>query len=276
MQVCSSPHCWVRPLDRSTLGLHVGWPGGFQIGSTPSPINHNASSEGQVAGRAPGIAVVDAHAVGQAPADEDVAEHLLDRLRGDVFPPAVGGNLGGQDGPRGLIGHRQPADALAGGQRHVLDGVDLPDLVGLDRLGDHDGDRAAAPRPMDSGPDEGELETSDRGEAALGRVLAELESDQPGAPGRVFALEIAGDLEQFLDSRGDRTTTGAIVGSQSLAVVSAEQPPDVPDRAIGDRQLGRDPGQGDALLMTSHDLLAERDRERARHGSRLRSFGERD
>ena len=47
VQVCSSPHCWVRPLDRSTLGLRVGWAGGFQSGSTPSPINHNASSEGR-------------------------------------------------------------------------------------------------------------------------------------------------------------------------------------------------------------------------------------
>src|SRR4029077_16401251 len=109
-----------------------------------------------------------------------------------------GGNFGGQDGSRGLIGYRQPADALAGGQWHFLDGVDLPDLVGMDRLGDDDGGRAAAPRPMDSGADEGGLEASDRGDGALGRVLAELESDQPGAPGRVFALEIASEMEQLL------------------------------------------------------------------------------
>ena len=105
-----------------------------------------------------------------------------------------GGNFGGQDGPRGLIGHRQPADALAGGQRHILDGVDLPDLVGLDRLGDHDGGRAAAPRPIDSGPDEGELETSDRGEARdRGACLRSWSRIKPGAPGGVFSLEIAGD-----------------------------------------------------------------------------------
>jgi hypothetical protein len=144
----------------------------------------------------------------------------------------------------------------------------------MDRLGDHRGAYAAVPRPMDSGPDEGALETSDRGEAALGRVLAELESDQAGAPGRVLALEVAGEVEQILNSRGDRTTTGAIVGSQSLAIVSAMQPPDVPNRAIRDRQIGRDLGQGEALLTTSHDLLTERDRKRARHGSRLRSSRE--
>ena len=134
---------------------------------------------GQVAGGAPGIAIVDAHAVGEAPARENVAEHRLNRLGGDVFPPAVGGgNFGGQDGPRGLIGHRQPAAALAGGQRHILDGVDLPDLMGLDRLGDHDSGPAAVLRPIDSGPHEGELETSDRGQAPLVHVLAELEPDQ--------------------------------------------------------------------------------------------------
>jgi len=47
VQVCSSPHCWVNPLHRSTLALRVGRAGGFQISSTPSPINHNASSEGR-------------------------------------------------------------------------------------------------------------------------------------------------------------------------------------------------------------------------------------
>jgi hypothetical protein len=148
--------------------------------------------------------------------------------------------------------------------------------VGLDRLGDHHDGPATAPRPIDSGPHEGDLETSDRGQAPLMHVVAELEPDQAGAPGGVVALEIAGDLEQFLDSRGNRATTGAIVGSQILARMLAEQPPDVPDRAIGDGQLSRDLGQGDALLMTTHNLLAERDRERTWHGSRLRSFRTRD
>ncbi len=146
----------------------------------------------------------------------------------------------------------------------------------MDRLGDHDGNPASSSRPIDSGPHEGELETSDRGEVPIVRVLAELEPDQAGAPGGVLAFEIAGDLEQLLDSRGNRPATGAIVGSQVLALMSTEQPPDVPDRAIGDGQLGRDLGQEHALLMTAHDLLAERDSEGAWHGSRLRSFGKRD
>jgi hypothetical protein len=36
----------------------------------------------------------------------------------------------------------------------MLDGVDLPDLVGMDRLGDHHGDGTAAPGSMDSRSDE--------------------------------------------------------------------------------------------------------------------------
>jgi hypothetical protein len=129
----------------------------------------------------------------------------------------------------------------------------------MDGLGDHHGGRAAVPRSMDSGADEGGLESPNRREVAPGRVPTELEPDQPGAPAGMVALQIAGDPEQFLDPRGDRTTTGAIVGGQALAIVSAGQPPDVSDRAVGDRQIGGDPGQGLALLMTSHDLLTERD-----------------
>ena len=142
--------------------------------------------------------------------------------------------------------------------------------MGMDRLGDHRGGPAAPPGSIDSRPDEGELETADRGEGATVRVRFELESDEPGAPGGVLPLERAAELEQLLGGRGDRATTGAIVGSQAGAITSAGQPPDVPDRGIGDRQLSRDLGQGQALLMTADDLLTERDREGARHGSRLR------
>jgi hypothetical protein len=142
--------------------------------------------------------------------------------------------------------------------------------MGMDRLGDHRGGPAAPPGSIDSRPDEGELETADRGEGATVHELAELQSNQPGAPGGVLPLERAAELEQFLGGRRDRATTGAIVGRQARALVAAGQPPDVPDRGIGDRQLRRDLGQGQALLMTAHDLLTERDREGARHGSRLR------
>lgn len=153
-----------------------------------------------------------------------------------------GGNLGGQDRPRDLIGDGQPADVPAGGQGDPLDGVDLPDLVGMDGLGDDRGAGAAVPRPMDPGSDEGALETSDRRDVAPGGLSAELESDQAGAPGGMVSLQVAGDPEQFLDAGVDRTTAGAIVRSEALAVVSAGSPPDVSDRAIGDRQIGCDPG----------------------------------
>jgi hypothetical protein len=132
--------------------------------------------------------------------------------------------------------------------------------MGLERYGDNGcGRAAAAPRPIDSGSDEGALETSDRGKAALALALAELESDQAGAPGGVFALEIAGDGQQFPGSSRDGASTATIVGRQSIGTVSAVEPPDLPDRAVRDRELDRNLSQGQTLLMTSHDLLAERD-----------------
>ena len=145
----------------------------------------------------------------------------------------------------------------------------------LDRLGDRGGDRAAVSRPMDAGPHEGALETSDRGEPAPARALAEFESDESGPPSGVVAFELAREFEQLLGWPGNRPTTRAIIGGQSLAIGAAGQPPDVPDRAIGDGQFRRDQSQRESLLATTDDLLTERDRERMRHGSRLRSLGNR-
>jgi hypothetical protein len=75
----------------------------------------------------------------------------------------------------------------------------------------------------------------------------------------VFTLEIAGDGQQFSGSSRDRTRAGAIVGRQPIGTVSAVQPPDVADGAIGNRELSRDLSQRRALLTTVHNLLAERD-----------------
>jgi hypothetical protein len=123
---------------------------------------------------------------------------------------------------------------------------------------------------MDSGPDESDLEAADRGDGGAMGVPAELESDEPRAPGGVVPLEVAGDAEQLLGARGDRAASAGIVRVEPLETTGAVQPPDLADRAVGDGQVGGDSGQGDALLMTADDLLAERDRERAWHGSRLR------
>jgi len=158
---------------------------------------------------------------------------------------------------------------LAGGQRHILHGIDLPDLVGMDGLGDDRGDRTAASRSMDSGTHERDLEAAHRGDGSPPGVLAELESDQPGAPAGVVPLERAGDPEQLPGACGDGAPQGAIVRGQPLQTPLAVESPDLPDRAIGDGQVRGDLGQRQALLMTADDLLTERDRERLRHGSRL-------
>ena len=181
-----------------------------------------------------------------------------------------GGNVGGQEGAGGLVGHRQPADPLAGGQGDLLDGVDLPDLVGQGRPGGHDDGRTAPAGPVDPGADEGELEAPDGGERAALGVRAELQPDQSGTPGGVVPLQLASDAEEIDGARGDRAAQAAVIRHQAVGAVAAEEPPDVAGGAVGDRQLGRDPGQGDALLVTAHDLLTEGDREGARHGGRLR------
>src|SRR4051794_11612806 len=122
---------------------------------------------------------------------------------------------------------------------------------------------------MDPGADEGDLEAPHRGDGGALGVLAELRPDPPGAPGGMVALQLAGDAGQLAGARGDRAPPGARVRGQPLEAMSAVGPPDLADRAIGDRQRGGDPGQRGALLMTAHDLLTERDREAARHRSRL-------
>jgi hypothetical protein len=180
-----------------------------------------------------------------------------------------GGNFGGQDGPRGLIGDGQPADPLAGGQRHIFDGVGLPDLVGMDGLGGHRGDQTATPRSMDPGSNESDWEAAYRGDGSPVGVRAELQSDQPCAPGGGLPLDLAGDPEQLTGARGDRAPPAAVVRGQSLKTPAAVESPDLPECAIGDGQVRGDLGQREALQMTAHDLLTERDRERLRHGSRL-------
>jgi hypothetical protein len=122
---------------------------------------------------------------------------------------------------------------------------------------------------MDSGSNESDLEAAHRGDGSPMGAPAELESDQPGAPGGVLPLDLAGDPEQLAGARGDGAPLAAIIRGQSLRTPAAVESPDLPDRAIGDGQVRRDPGQREALLMTAHDLLTERDRERLRHGGRL-------
>lgn len=122
---------------------------------------------------------------------------------------------------------------------------------------------------MDSGADESDLEAAHRGDGSSPGVRAELESDQPGAEGGMVPLEVAGDAEQLLSARGDGAPLAAIGRGQSLQTLSAVESPDLPDRAVGDRQVRGDLGQSEALLMTADNLLTERDREGLRHGSHL-------
>ena len=92
-----------------------------------------------------------------------------------------------------------------------------------------DGRRPGRKRPGGSGP---------RGSGAAG-VLAELEPDQPGPPGGMLALEFAGDAEQLPGGRRDRSAVAGIAGDEPVEAMATEQPPDLPDSAVGDRQSAR-------------------------------------
>ena len=70
------------------------------------------------------------------------------------------------------------------------------------RLGDHDGGPAAATRTIDSGPHEGELETSDRGDDPSCTCLRSSSRINPAPQAGWSRFEIAGYPEKYLDSRG--------------------------------------------------------------------------
>jgi hypothetical protein len=72
-----------------------------------------------------------------------------------------GGKLGGQKGPRGFIGERQPTDELAVGEPDPLFGVDLPDLMGFCGAGNLRGLRPWWAWAIDPRPDKGLLEGPD-------------------------------------------------------------------------------------------------------------------
>ena len=240
VQVRSSPHCWVRPLDRSTWGLRVGWAGGSRSVRPPARLTTTLA---RGAGR------------GTSPRDSRCR-----RARGRAGPS---GRRRGGTSPGSRARGRVPTGG--GGETSVARMAPEASSVTVSQQmrwpvanGTFStastcqiswgwtawGTTTAAARRRRGRLTPARTKASWRvrteGRSRSCAVLAELESDQPGAPDGVFSLEIAGDAEQFLDWRGDRTTTGAIVGSQSLAIVSAVQPPDVPDRAIGDCQVGRD------------------------------------
>jgi hypothetical protein len=72
-----------------------------------------------------------------------------------------GGKLGGQDGPRALVGDGQPTGLAAVGELGLLDGVGLPDLMDAARPDDRRSGWLFPPRPVDGGGAEVGLEGSD-------------------------------------------------------------------------------------------------------------------
>ena len=129
-----------------------------------------------------------------------------------------------------------------------------------------DGRRPGRRRVGGSGP---------RGGGARAAWLAELEPDQARPPRRGGrGSELAGDAEQLPGGRRDRTTQAAIVGGQQPGqAVAAVQPPDLPDRAVGDRAARPRSGSRGCPADDVARSPGGEGRERARHGSRLLNQG---
>src|SRR5262249_36340275 len=162
---------------------------------------------------------------------------------------------------------------LVVGQGDVLNGVDLPDFVGIHGLGNPLGPGAAAAWPMDPRPDESDLEASHGGDVAPAGVFVEGQPDQSGPPRGVGPVEVAGDAEHVLDAGGNGTACGAIPRRESLETLLEKEPPDVADGAIGDGKFGGDLGQRTALAMALDDLLTTGDGQRLWHGTDLGNPG---
>lgn len=191
-----------------------------------------------------------------------------------------GGNLGGQHGPRGLVGDGQPTGVTAVGQRDVLHRIDLPGRVRLGRPRNRDDQTPPPPGAIDAVADEGGLEAADGGDVAAGAPPPKLEANEAGAPGGMLSLQFAGIVEELKGLGRCGSPAGVVAKSQALDTVSAVGPPDRTDRIIGEGKLGGDRGQWTPLEEEPNDVVSDRERDGAWHEQnprreegRFQSFG---
>jgi hypothetical protein len=89
----------------------------------------------------------------------------------------------------------------------------------------------------------------------ISKSLCKLDPDQPGAPGRMEALELAGMLEDRRVIRFGESCTVLIAGRKPVRSPTAVQATDLPDRVVRQFQLGGDPHERLALLLAADDFL---------------------
>ena len=178
---------------------------------------------------------------------------------------AWGGKLTRQQRPGVLVDDGHPAHLLTGPEPRLLDGVDLPDVVGPPGAGPGRAWPLGPPGAVDSLPLERTLQRSGGGDEFGSEKPEELDADPPGAPTRVLPLEPTGSAEDVaMGSRGG-AAAGPIADDQAVIPVVAEGPPKVADRGEADVEVSSDSEQGLAFQVPTNDLLASGIRDGAGH-----------
>jgi hypothetical protein len=180
---------------------------------------------------------------------------------------AWGENDGPQDRPGALIDHAQPRDLLATGQRQLLAGIHLPDLVRLPGPARGRGRRAAGTAGRRSRPPEPAQHGAFAGQRLQGEESPQLDAQAAGPPAGVLAAEAEGGLAQ----RGVRgvlaLAAGVVSGPQGGLAQAAAAGEQLDDGAGGQGECAGDVGRGGAALVAAEDGLAEGEGQGTWHGT---------
>ena len=177
-----------------------------------------------------------------------------------------GGKLADEQRPGGHVGDAQPTDLDAALEPLLLDGVDLPEVVGGVDLGAGDSRAMGSSGAVDARPLEGPLQDTHRRDRRRVVGVEQLDADPPGPPGGVGLLEPTGDFEESVGIPGRHAAAGPITDDEARLTAMAKRTPEVSDGRRGELEIDGDAGQGLAVTMASDDLLADGEGDGAWHG----------
>ena len=186
-------------------------------------------------------------------------------MGGIVCHWAWGGKLGRQHRPGVRVDHRHPTDLLAGPEPLLLDGVDLPEVVGRIRPGRDGAWPLGPPGAVDSLLLEGALQRPYRGDRRGGEEPEEFEANPPGTPSRVFSLESTGSAEDIGLGPRHGSATGRVVDDQAVIPRVTEGTPEIANGAVREVEIGGDLSEALAVEVSTDDVLARGERDGARH-----------
>ena len=239
-----STHRWVTPLFRSTLGLSEGCRAGFQSGTTPSPISHNAS---RWAGRRPSPRDVRCRSglVRAGPSGKTRGGSIRGPRRTVISCHCSGGGKHDiEQGAGGLIDDRQPTGETTVPKLGFLDGVDLPDLV--ERVARGEGgvrDFLGRPGRWTLAARKASWRVRAAGRSIQGdpEFTGQFDANHLGAPVGVESLHVAGSGDDRVV--GGATAAELIPRLQAVETALLEGPPDLPDRVVRHAEFEGDLGE---------------------------------